>query len=195
MVAELQASLRETGQPAHEDPVLLAKVVLDSLALRYASVVHTIEALTGRSVPGIHVVGGGSRNDYLNQATADATGRPVLAGPVEAAVAGNLLLQAIAAGDVASVAEGRRVLARADAAAALRAARNRRLGRGPAGAPRGPLRPHVIRCTKRGTFVPERKRVTADTPREGGTYGAVTRSVNIVLTIGPEPLLFVTEMR
>jgi rhamnulokinase len=65
-------------------------------------------------VPGIHVVGGGSRNDYLNQATADATGRPVLAGPVEAAVAGNLLLQAIAGGEVGSVAEGRRVLARAD---------------------------------------------------------------------------------
>jgi rhamnulokinase len=114
MVSELQASLRETGHPAHEDPVLLAKVILDSLALRYAAVVRTIESLTGRAVPGIHVVGGGSRNDYLNQATADATGRPVLAGPVEAAVAGNLLLQAIAGGEVGSVAEGRRVLARAD---------------------------------------------------------------------------------
>jgi rhamnulokinase len=113
MVGELQAGLRETGQAAHEDPVLLAKVVLDSLALRYASVVRAIEGLTGRAVPGIHVVGGGSRNDYLNQATADASGRAVLAGPVEAAAAGNLLLQAIAGGEVPSLAEGRRLLAAA----------------------------------------------------------------------------------
>jgi rhamnulokinase len=93
--------------------VLLAKVVLDSLALRYASVLETIEGLTGREVPGIHIVGGGSRNAYLNQATADASGRPVLAGPVEATAAGNLLVQAIACGEIASLAEGRRVLRQA----------------------------------------------------------------------------------
>jgi rhamnulokinase len=113
MVGELQASLRETGQAAPDDPVLLAKVVLDSLALRYASVVRAIEALAGRPVPGIHIVGGGSRNDYLNQAAADASGRPVLAGPVEAAAGGNVLIQALAAGEVPSLLEGRRRLARA----------------------------------------------------------------------------------
>jgi len=112
MTAELRASLAETGQAAPEEPVLLAKVVLDSLALRYASVLGTIEELTGRVVPGIHIVGGGSLNAYLNQATADAADRPVLAGPAEATAAGNVLVQAISRGEVASLAEGRRLLER-----------------------------------------------------------------------------------
>jgi rhamnulokinase len=107
MLGELHAALQETGQPPVDDPKLLAKIVLDSLALRYASVVDTLERLSGRRVAGIHIVGGGSQNRYLNQATADACGRPVLAGPVEATAIGNLLVQAIAAGDVASLAEGR----------------------------------------------------------------------------------------
>jgi rhamnulokinase len=112
MTAELRASLVETGQPASDDPVALTKVILDSLALRYASVLATLEELTGRAVPGIHIVGGGSLNSYLNQATADAAGRPVLAGPVEATAAGNLLVQAIAGGEIGSLAEGRRLLDR-----------------------------------------------------------------------------------
>jgi len=111
MLRELRSELVETEQPAPEDPVLLTKVVLDSLALRYASVVRKIEELTGAAVPGIHIVGGGSRNDYLTQATADAAGRPVLAGPVEATATGNLLVQAIANGEIASLGAGRRLLA------------------------------------------------------------------------------------
>jgi rhamnulokinase len=111
MITALRDALRESGQHPLHDPVLLSKVVLDSLALRYASVLEKLEALTGRPVPGVHVVGGGARNDYLNQATADVTGRPVVAGPVEATAAGNLLVQAVAAGDVPSLAEGRRLLA------------------------------------------------------------------------------------
>jgi len=111
MTTELRASLVETGQPAPDDPVMLTKVVLDSLALRYASVLAMIEDLTGREVPGVHIVGGGSLNAYLNQATADAGGRPVLAGPVEATAAGNLLVQAVTRGEIASLTEGRRLLA------------------------------------------------------------------------------------
>jgi len=102
-----------TGQEVTDEPARLAKVVLDSLAFRYASVVRTIETVTGQPVPGIHIVGGGCRNDYLNQATADAAGRPVMAGPAEATATGNLLLQSIASGRLASLAEGRRVIARA----------------------------------------------------------------------------------
>jgi rhamnulokinase len=64
-------------------------------------------------VPGIHIVGGGARNDYLNQATADASGRPVLAGPAEATATGNLLVQAVTAGTLPSLAEGRRLVAAA----------------------------------------------------------------------------------
>ena len=113
MVEALNHALVASGQRSVDDPVLLAKVVLDSLALRYASVVRTLEDLTGRPIGGIHVVGGGSRNDYLNHATADAAGRPVLAGPVEATAIGNLLVQEIAAGEMASLATGRELLARA----------------------------------------------------------------------------------
>lgn len=111
MVSEVRVSLTESGQRPPTDPVLLTKVILDSLALRYASVIATIEKLTGTSIEGVHIVGGGAHNWYLNQATADATRRPVLAGPVEAAAAGNLLVQAIACGEVDSLAEGRSMLA------------------------------------------------------------------------------------
>lgn len=112
MVRELQGALADTGQPVPDDPVTLTRVVLDSLALRYASVVRTIERLTGARVEGVHVVGGGAQNGYLNQATANATGRPVLAGPVEATGLGNILVQAIACG-VTTLDEGRRWIAAA----------------------------------------------------------------------------------
>jgi rhamnulokinase len=112
MLAAVRTALTESGQPAPEDPARLTRVILDSLALRYASVIGTIEQLTGQSVPGIHVVGGGSLNSYLNQATADATGKPVLAGPVEASALGNLLVQTIASGDAPSLAEARDRVAR-----------------------------------------------------------------------------------
>jgi rhamnulokinase len=112
MTVALRAALAETSQSVPDDPASLARVVLDSLALRYASVVRTIGSLTGEPVRGIHVVGGGCRNAYLNQATADASGLPVQAGPVEATAIGNLLLQAIACGGLGSLAEGRARVAR-----------------------------------------------------------------------------------
>ena len=112
MLEAVAAQLRETGQQVWtENPAALTKVILDSLAFRYASVLRTIEELTGRSVEGVQIGGGGSRNDYLNQATADATQKPVLAGPVEATVMGNVLVQAVAAGRFASLAEARRHVA------------------------------------------------------------------------------------
>jgi rhamnulokinase len=113
MTAELQGALAETGQRVPDDPARLTRVVLDSLAFRYASVVRTIEGLTGETVPGLHIVGGGCQNDYLNQATADAACRPVLAGPAEATATGNLLLQAVASGRLGSLAGGRALVARA----------------------------------------------------------------------------------
>lgn len=107
MVAEIQASLRESGQPVAEGEVHVSRVVLDSLARRYRDVIREIEAVTGRSILGIRIVGGGSRNAYLNQATADACGRPVVAGPAEATALGNLAMQAITAGRFHSLAEAR----------------------------------------------------------------------------------------
>jgi len=110
MTRAVRAALADSGQNDTDDPVLLSKVVLDSLALRYASVVTRIEELTGHAIEGLHIVGGGSQNHYLNQATANASGRSVLAGPVEAAATGNVFVQAIATGQLASLEEGRRLL-------------------------------------------------------------------------------------
>jgi rhamnulokinase len=112
MLEAVARQLAETGQRAGaEDPARLTKVILDSLAFRYASVLRTIETLTGRRPGGVQIVGGGSRNEYLNQATADASGLRVLAGPVEATVIGNVLVQSVAAGRFASLAEARRHVA------------------------------------------------------------------------------------
>jgi len=109
MVETVRSCLRETGQNVPGSAAGLARVVLDSLALRYATVLDHIERLTGRPIAGVHVVGGGSQNHYLNQATANASGRPVLAGPVEATAIGNIVVQALAAGEIGSLAEGRRL--------------------------------------------------------------------------------------
>jgi rhamnulokinase len=111
MLAALAAQLAETGQEAPADPAAVAKLVLDSLAFRYASVLRTAEALTGRTLRGVQVVGGGSRNDYLNQVTATVTGLPLRAGPVEATATGNLVVQAVAAGRFRSLDDARRHVA------------------------------------------------------------------------------------
>jgi len=111
MTAAIMEQLAETGQTISDEPAALTKAILDSLALRYASVIRTIEALTGKQINGVQIIGGGSQNKYLNQATANAGRSPVLAGPVEATVIGNALVQAVAAGRFATLAEARRHVA------------------------------------------------------------------------------------
>lgn len=114
MTAALQQALCDAHQRVPDDPATLTRIIIDSLALRYASVIDDIERLTDEPVRGVHIVGGGSLNDVLNQATADATGRPVLAGPMEAAAIGNLFVQGVASGELPSIAAGRSLLAAAD---------------------------------------------------------------------------------
>jgi len=111
MLGAIKQQLVESGECMPADPPAIAKLILDSLALRYASVLRSIEVLTNQRIRGVQIVGGGSQNEYLNQATANATGLPVLAGPVEATVIGNVLIQAIASGRFASLAEARRHVA------------------------------------------------------------------------------------
>jgi rhamnulokinase len=107
MVDAVSGYLRETNQPEVAAPAGLARVVLESLALRYASVVDRLGQITGEAARGVHIVGGGSRNEFLNQATASATGLPVRAGPVEATALGNLAVQAIAGGRFKDLEEAR----------------------------------------------------------------------------------------
>ncbi|MCW5954751.1 MAG: rhamnulokinase, partial [Propionibacteriaceae bacterium] len=112
MPEALREFCRSTGQPVPDEPGAVVRCALESLALRYRWVIERIEELTDQPLRTIHVVGGGSQNRLLNQMTADATGRVVLAGPVEATAVGNLLTQALGLGLVANLAEGRALVAR-----------------------------------------------------------------------------------
>ncbi|MGA8577728.1 MAG: FGGY-family carbohydrate kinase, partial [Bryobacteraceae bacterium] len=86
------------------------RTILESLAHRYCEVLPGLEGLTGSRIHTIHIVGGGSRNSLLNQLVADATGRKVVAGPIEATAAGNLLVQAIGAGEVSGIEAAREIV-------------------------------------------------------------------------------------
>lgn len=111
MAAAVREALRATRQPVPAGRGALARIVLESVALRCADVLATLAELTGEPVRAARVIGGGSRIDFLNQALADAGGVDVLAGPTEATAIGNLLVQAIACGRFRDLAEGRAYLA------------------------------------------------------------------------------------
>lgn len=115
MTDAIAAECRRTGQPVPETEGQFVRCALESLALKYRMVLGWLEELTGVPVSVIHVVGGGSRNALLNQFTADACGRPVIAGPVEATALGNVLIQARASGDVASLSEIRDIVRKSEA--------------------------------------------------------------------------------
>ncbi|MBI3881712.1 MAG: rhamnulokinase [Verrucomicrobia bacterium] len=110
MPAAIQDFCRETNQPVPQSEGEIVRCALEGLALKYAATLDGIEALTGKRAEVIHIVGGGSRNDLLNQLAANACDRPVLAGPVEATVLGNLLVQAKACGELTDLAEIRSVV-------------------------------------------------------------------------------------
>jgi len=101
---------RATGQPVPASPAELARCIYESLALKYATVLDSLEELAGTRIEVIHIVGGGSQNALLNEFTASACGRRVIAGPVEATVLGNLLVQAKGQGELKSLAELREVV-------------------------------------------------------------------------------------
>jgi rhamnulokinase len=105
MISKVESFARETGQPVPENPGEFTRAILESLALLYRHTLANLEELTGRSIQMLHIVGGGSQSTLLNQFAADATGRKVFAGPVEATAIGNILIQAIAGGQLASLAE------------------------------------------------------------------------------------------
>jgi len=108
----IQTLCAERGQPIPYTPGEIIRCVLDSLALAYRDVLNTLQTLAGTTCEMIHIVGGGARNELLCQLTANATGLPVVAGPVEATVLGNALVQLIAQGALANLVEARQLLAR-----------------------------------------------------------------------------------
>jgi rhamnulokinase len=112
MVSAIADYCRQTGQPVPAGPAAYARSILESLAFKYRAVLDSLELLTGTRFEELRIVGGGSRNRLLNQFTADATGRTVVAGPVEATALGNIAMQMLATGAVASLAEARAVIER-----------------------------------------------------------------------------------
>lgn len=107
MIRAVQKACRETGQPVPETEWEIAAVIYNSLGKCYAETAAQIEEMTGKRYDRIHIVGGGSRADYLNRVTAAFSGRTVYAGPAEASASGNLTVQMLAAGRFASLREAR----------------------------------------------------------------------------------------
>jgi rhamnulokinase len=101
MPARIARACEATGQTPPQSQAETVRCILDSLALAYRATIEQAQALSGRTVETIHLVGGGARNELLCQLTADACGRPLVAGPVEAAALGNVLVQARAHGTIA----------------------------------------------------------------------------------------------
>ncbi len=112
MPARIAAFCARTGQAPPDEEGAFIRCCLESLALKYRWCVERLEEIAGTRIQAIHIVGGGSKNVLLNQFTADATGRVVYAGPVEATAMGNLLVQAMGRGRLASIADLRSVVAR-----------------------------------------------------------------------------------
>jgi rhamnulokinase len=108
----IQTLCRERGQPVPHSHAEIVRCILDSLAATYASVINTLQKLTGKMCEVVHIVGGGSQNELLCQLTANATNLPVLAGPIEATVLGNALMQFIALGEIDNLAQARAMVAR-----------------------------------------------------------------------------------
>ncbi len=101
---------RQNGQALPESDAELIAAVYVSLAFKYRFVLEQLIAVSGQSVDRLHIIGGGSKNALLNQMTANAIGRPVIAGPAEATATGNAIVQLIAIGELRDVAEARAML-------------------------------------------------------------------------------------
>jgi rhamnulokinase len=110
MPRKIAAHCRETAQEAPAEHAEYVRTILESLALRYRHVLESLETLGKRKIEVIHIVGGGSRNALLNQFVADCTGRRVVAGPSEATAIGNILVQAMGAGELAGLNDIRAVV-------------------------------------------------------------------------------------
>ena len=112
MPARIADFCARTGQTPPSTRGEFVRTVLESLALRYRMVLETIEGIVDSRMDTLHIVGGGGQNLLLNQFTANAVGRPVVVGPVEATAAGNILMQMVTAREISSLAEGREIIRR-----------------------------------------------------------------------------------
>ncbi len=105
---------QQTGQHTPKSPGEMVRSVLQSLALVYREVLAQVTAVADQPATVLHIVGGGTQNTLLNQMTANATGLPVITGPIEATVIGNALVQLIALGEIANISQARQIVAEMD---------------------------------------------------------------------------------
>ena len=110
MKTEIYEFCKKTNQKLPENIGQYGKIIFYSLAFLYKKTLDEIRELTNLEIDTIHIIGGGSQNEYLNQLTADAAHVKVVSGPVEATVLGNVIVQAAANGDVKNIEEGRRII-------------------------------------------------------------------------------------
>ena len=110
MPGKIERFCQQTKQQAPSSRGDFVRTCLESLALTYRRTLEGLEEILGKKIHTIHIVGGGSQNLLLNQMTADACARTVVAGPVEGTAAGNILVQAMATGDVKSLHEARQII-------------------------------------------------------------------------------------
>ena len=101
---------QRTGQAVPQDDGTVLRVILESIAMKFRQVLGMCEKISGAKIDTLHIVGGGIRNKLLCQAAANATGCRVVTGPIEATAIGNVMMQAVASGDVAGIAEARAVI-------------------------------------------------------------------------------------
>ncbi|GAB4343962.1 MAG: rhamnulokinase family protein [Candidatus Abyssubacteria bacterium] len=112
MPEAIRAACKRTAQEPPASRGEFVRCILESLALKYRFVLDQLRRISPLPINRIHVIGGGARNRLLCQFTADATGIPIFAGPVEATAIGNIMVQALSYGRVSSLAEMRDVIRR-----------------------------------------------------------------------------------
>ena len=110
MVAEVQNACRESGQTVPQTPGEVMQCVYRSLAGAYARTIRQLENLTGKQYTSLNIVGGGSKDGYLNELTARASGLPVFAGPTEGTALGNLMVQMLFTGEYDNLTAARRAV-------------------------------------------------------------------------------------
>lgn len=111
MLNKIRAYCDKSGQPIPETPGQFIRAIEESLAMKYRYVMEILEEILGYRIEAIHILGGGGNDHLLNQFTANACGRPVYAGPTEAALTGNFLMQLMANKEIGSLEEGREIVA------------------------------------------------------------------------------------
>jgi rhamnulokinase len=110
MLEAINAFCERTGQEKPENDAQVIRLIFESLALRYRQVLEDLDRIATHPIERLHIIGGGSKNRLLNQLTANAIGRKVIAGPSEATAIGNVMIQAMAAGVVSSLQEMRSII-------------------------------------------------------------------------------------